>query len=252
MPLKSEPEQRIAVPVQRAAVYEFLARCFAYPTEESLEDLREIAHEAATFLTDPGTARLAGIARTADRAMMEQGYIGTFTAVTSPDCPTFESAYVCTDGAQQTAVMADVAGFYRTFGVDAAEAGFRPDDLCLELSFMGFLCQKEAYAGEHLGAPRTLQARRAQRLFLREHLGRWAEVFAVAVERNSGSAFYQQAGQTLRDWIACEIRHTGAEPIHRAGGPAMPWPKPERGAGFDIGGPSGLVSLEDIIVEGEP
>lgn len=248
MPVPTAPATAASALV-RATVYELLARCFAHPSAEAHTAMVGLVEEAGAVVLGSAAADLPATLARHSRADLEAGYIATFTAVTSPDCPTYESAYVCTDGSQQTSVMATVASFYHAFGVDAAQPGFRPDDLCLELSFMGFLCQKEAYAAEHMGAPRVRQARRAQRLFLQNHLGRWGKTLGEALMLRSPHDFYQALGCALRDWLAEEIRETGAEPIDRVAAPAMPWPKPERGGGFDIGGPSGLVSLEDIAVE---
>ena len=66
---------------------------------------------------------------------------------------------------------------------------------------MAYLCRKEASAEEHLGAPRAGQARKAQRMFLEEHLGCWGAVFGHKVAAQAPIAhFYQVAGETLAYW----------------------------------------------------
>jgi len=238
-------------PVQRAATYEVLARCLAYPDEGSLQALGELVRIAESLLTSGPVARLGAILQSLAPGELETAHIGTFTAVTSPDCPTYESAFVCTDPGQQPVIMADVAGYYRAFGLELAAGAMRPDDVSVELSFLGYLCRKEAYALEHLGAPRVKQARRIQRLFLREHLGRWGEALGDRLVDSSAHEFYRDLGVALREWVAAEAAFTGAEPIDRTAAPQMPWPKPERAGGMDFGGPNGFVSLEDLAAGGE-
>jgi TorA maturation chaperone TorD len=160
-----------------------------------------LAIDAGEPVRDLATAMLR-----ADRAEIEREYASTFKMTNSPDCPTYESAYVCTDGGQQTTVMADVAGFYRAFGLELGEH-VRPDEISTELEFAGFLCRKEAYAAEHLGAGRARQARRAQRMFFTEHLGQWGETFATHLLRTApGGGFYEKAGRALQEVMANERR----------------------------------------------
>lgn len=246
-----EREITTAEAVRRAAIYELLARCFAYPDVESWEAMQEAADFVAGFPGDTVASRLCDHLAELDREELEQAHIDTFTAVTSPDFPTYESAFVCTDPGQQPVIMADVAGFYRAFGLEITQDGFRPDDLSIELSFLGFLCRKEAYAAEHMGAPRVAQARRTRRLFLREHLGRWGGAIGGRLANGDIHPFYRDLGVALSDWVAAEAEATGAEPIDRVDRPLMPWPKAERGQGIDFGAPNGLISLEDITMADE-
>lgn len=237
-------EQAIA----RAAAYAVLANAFAYPDEERLATL----HEAASEVLDLGgwipLMRLAAIARECGRTNLEPVYVAATTFSSSPDCPAFETAYFGTDAQQQTQRMADIAGFYRAFGVDATSGGYRPDELAVELEFMGYLCRKEAYAIEHLGAPRVGQARRAERLFLEQHLGRWARVFA----RKFGAAaplghFYSLAAQTLDQWLSAELERTGAAPEEVSDDmrPAFPLPMSH---GPEFAGDASFVPMEELAV----
>jgi DMSO reductase family type II enzyme chaperone len=204
----------------RAAAYSLLAYALAYPDDAAIEGLHEAAAEAAALLAQTPLAGLAGIAAALQRDDLEPAYVTLYTLSSSPDCPTFETAYFSADPQQQTQRMADVAGFYRAFGVDSGETGFRPDEISVELEFMAYLCRKQAYAAEHLGAPRAGQALRAQRLFLEEHLGRWAAGLGrrIAEEAPIGH-FYQLAGLALAGWIADDCRALGARPDEVSGVP---------------------------------
>jgi DMSO reductase family type II enzyme chaperone len=206
--------------VSRAAAYSLLAYALAYPDDAVIEGLHEAAAEASILLAQTPLAGLGGLAVRLERDDLEPAYVSLYTLSSSPDCPTFETAYFSADPQQQTQRMADVAGFYRAFGVDSGETGFRPDEISVELEFMAYLCRKQAYAAEHLGAPRAGQALRAQRLFLEEHLGRWAGGLGrrMAEEAPIGH-FYQLAGLVLSEWIADDCRVLGARPEEVSGVP---------------------------------
>lgn len=229
--------------VQRGLAYEFLARAFAYPDANAIESIRDTAGLVVTL--DKG-GLLEPVARTfieEPRAKLESEYIDLFTLATSPDCPSYESAYVCTDMGQQTTIMADVAGFYRAFGLEIGQ-GQRPDDISLELEFMGFLCRKEAYALEHMGKPRVLQARRTQRVFVSEHLGQWAETLGHGITSTAGaSRAYTLLGATLAGWMERERGRIGMLDAAVVRAPTMPFPDQRR----DVGPNASLITAEQIL-----
>jgi TorA maturation chaperone TorD len=59
---------------------------------------------------------------------------------------------------------------------------------------MGFLARKEAYAIEFDDEARKEETVSAQRLFLRDHLARFAPAFGRALEREDGEGFYAGLG----------------------------------------------------------
>ena len=234
---------------KRSAAYSLLAYALAYPENSALESLREAAGEATTALAGTPLAGLARIAATATRAELEPAYVRLCTLSSSPDCPTYESAYFSSDPQQQTNRMADIAGFYRAFGVESADTGFRPDDMPVELEFMAFLCRKQAYAALHLGAPRAGQTLRAQRTFLADHLGCWAgglgRRFAAGAPVGH---FYQMAGLALAEWVADDCHLLGARPEEVSGQP-MQALGPETSHGPEFEGPgSPIFSFDEIPV----
>ncbi|MGE0600518.1 MAG: molecular chaperone [Dehalococcoidia bacterium] len=199
--------------LQRANVFELFAHAFAHPDTGRVTVLRDAARAVLQGDCPLPILRLAVLARETDRNSLEPVYVSLTTLSSSPDCPSYESAYFGGEPQAQTQRMADIAGFYRAFGVDATEGGYRPDDLSVELDFMAFLCRKQAYAEDHLGAPRAGQARKAQRLFLGEHIGRWAPVFAESfASRAPAGHFYAVAGETMAWWLDQEFRKAGIMP----------------------------------------
>lgn len=246
------PAPAAEIALRRAAAYELLARSFVDPAEAELESLRACAAELASVLDGSPLAGLGSVARQVSVASLADDHVRLFTLSSSPDCPLFESAFVCEQPAQQTVLMADVAGFYRAFGVDTPGGGIRPDDIRAQLDFMAFLCRKEAYAILHLGAPRTRQTVRAERLFLAEHLGRWAPGLGLRiVARAEGNAFYLALGSALRQWIDEECARLGADPGAPLTLPRMdlsrPAPEPEDLADDEaIAGP--VIDVDSIPV----
>lgn len=212
--------------VRRAAGYSLLAHSFAYPDDEAFAGLREVSEAAQKLLAGSPLATLAVRAGEVTREVQEQEHVSVFTLSTSSDCPTFETAYFPGEPQNQTVRMADIAGFYRAFGVDATAGGFRPDELCVELEFMAYLCRKQVHATEHMGAPRVKQVLRAQRMFLDEHLGQWAAALGERIARRAvAGSFYQLAGMSLAEWIRDDCAFVGAAAPVSAIEPQIDWAK---------------------------
>ena len=210
----------------RVVGYSLLARGFAYPDESVVSALQEAAAAAAPFLAGSPLHELVGCALASDSVELLPTHTQLFTLSSSPDTPTFETAYFSSDPTQQTNRMADIAGFYRAFGVDAGGTGFRPDDISVELEFMSYLYRKQIYATEHLGAPRVAQTKKAQRMFLGEHLGRWAPELGRRVALTAGgSEFYRALGTGLDDWICAEAADMNIQ-LPEPAGPVTDWPQP--------------------------
>ena len=110
--------------------------------------------------------------------------------------------------------LADLAAFYRAFGLEVAgDAGERHDHLCLELEFMCVLAAKEAYALEHqLDADQLAQGRNAQKKFLREHLGRWAPAFARRLAAATNEPALRALAEFTRAFVESECVRFGVNP----------------------------------------
>ncbi len=148
---------------------------------------------------------------------IERAHTAVFTMTTSETCPTHETAYTAKHLFQVSEQMADVAGFYRAFSVDAQ--GERPDSLAMELEFAYLLALKEAYAIEHHGPAKVALVRKAERAFLHDHLGRWGGAVAARMIAADADGIVGATGELLDAFLAQEQRHL------RAGAPA---PLPEK------------------------
>jgi DMSO reductase family type II enzyme chaperone len=217
------------VPRARGAVYALLARAFAYPEPAHLAAIREIGTALPAVREPRYAAAVTLAAATPAPEVLVTAFVRLFTHGVSRDCPTFETAYTARDAFQQAQQMADIAGFYRAFGVRHAPGGERPDHISAELEFMYFLTLKEAYAREVLGGPRVHQCRRAQALFLRDHLACWAPAFGRRVALLDPEGWYGRAGRLLVDWVEAECEALRVQPALTVAGPRLPWPEPDDG-----------------------
>ena len=190
----------------RASLYRLLALAFSYPTAEvrtALPQAVEVAHVAAE-LTDDATARAVATFAEALEASttLEPAYQHVFTLSYSEDCPPYETAFSSSHIFQQTQEQADIAGFYKAFGVNAQAE--RPDHVALELEFCYLLALKEAYARELDEREHVAICRDAERTFLREHLARWAQLIGQRVAVTGAGTLYGAAGALLVAFVAWE------------------------------------------------
>ncbi|HEX5009732.1 MAG TPA: molecular chaperone TorD family protein [Planctomycetota bacterium] len=113
-----------------------------------------------------------------------------FGLVVSKECPPYETDWCPqTFSVFRSQQLADVAGFYRAFGLQPSrDAPERPDHVALELEFMAWLLAKECHAlqaGGPEAAERAATCREAQRHFVRDHLAWWLPAFALALRRKA-------------------------------------------------------------------
>lgn len=105
---------------------------------------------------------------------------------------------------QETSVLADIAGFYRAFGVQVAGSiRERPDHIAAELEFLALLAAKEAIATERSDSDSAELCRSAAARFLGEHVA-WLPRFARELEAGGWEDMRREAVA-----LACALR--GAE-----------------------------------------
>lgn len=158
----------------------------------------------------------------------------------SPDCPPYESHYGKIGVFRQTQLLADLAGFYRAFGVEAGEGDRRTDHLPVELEFAGLLCLKEAVARAKGWGEKAELCRSARARFLSEHLARWTDVFAEALARKAPGSYYALLAAAVAAFVERDARSLGAAPAERAAGPFLD--EEEDACSSCIGGGEAVVS----------
>jgi TorA maturation chaperone TorD len=134
------------------------------------------------------------------------------------ECPPYETEYHPNAEpffrAQQ---MADVAGFYRAFGLEPSlDTPERPDHVALELEFLAFVLLKKrlalaAAAEDPAAAEHAGVCAEAERDFFRDHLAWWLPAFATALRRQAGGGFYAAVGTALAALVASERRRLGVD-----------------------------------------
>jgi TorA maturation chaperone TorD len=203
----------------RATMYRLAALAFSYPTRDSVAELRralEVAAVAAELIDPVTAAATEGLAEhlaTFDQRSLEAAYQRVFTLSYSEDCPIYETAFSAKHLFQQAHQQADLAGFYRAFGVDVNQE--RSDHLAVELEFCYLLALKEARARSNHESDHVKLCRQGQRTFLREHLARWAPLIGNRIIMTGAGSWYERAGWLLLALIASEERYLRLGAIDR-------------------------------------
>jgi DMSO reductase family type II enzyme chaperone len=231
--IKSAPTSEVGLhgaidtAVARAFLYQFLARAFEDPTTESWAWLTgvstHLALQSATRLltNDANGLQNSAVALVAqfqpDRfESFQVAHVTAFGHAARGDCPLNEIEYgdLKADPLFQPHRLADLAAFYRAFGLEVAEgAAERPDHIGMELEFMSVLAAREAYAHEHqLDDEQRELCRDAQKKFLREHLGRWSPAFARRLVRAATNETLAALAGFTRDFVAAECARFGLQP----------------------------------------
>jgi DMSO reductase family type II enzyme chaperone len=170
---------------------------------------------AGPALTDAAEQLLAALAPHARQAFAD-AYLVTFGHAARGPCPMNEIEYghLKADALFQPHRLADLAAFYRAFGLELADdAGERPDHICVELEFLCVLAAKEAYALEHqLDAEALAIIRDARRDFLREHLGQWSPAFTRRLEREAGPGPLAALARFTREFVWNQCARCGVRP----------------------------------------
>ncbi len=209
--------------LDRARVYRGLAHIFQVPDDGLLEDLRlhelpELRAALRRLGVDPklqeAAQELVASLSAGRSESLERSYHETFDASGGLLCPPNEASHVADSPSREltrTYDLADVAGFYRAFGVEMVPGSERPDHITAELEFMHLLALKQAIAEEaEDGDENAAICRDAARAFLRDHLGRWTDRFAARLEETGADPAYVAAGRVLDRFVALDTARLGA------------------------------------------
>jgi DMSO reductase family type II enzyme chaperone len=213
--------------VGRAFLFQFLSRAFEDPTSETWSWLTNSGTHAALLsaagVIENGSLNLEKLVMAVTARLrpdhlerFQMAYVSAFGHAARGDCPLNEIEYgdLKADPLFQPHRLADLAAFYRAFGLEIADAaGERPDHIGMELEFMSVLAAKEAYALEYqLDVDLPAICRDAQKKFLREHLGRWSPAFARRLARVAADEALASLAEFLRGFIATECARFGLTP----------------------------------------
>ncbi|HSF04662.1 MAG TPA: molecular chaperone TorD family protein [Methylomirabilota bacterium] len=206
----------------RSAMWEALALGFRSPTAETVarlasrEGARALADVAAGLDPVADGDRLAPLARAlaveppATVAGLGLVYDQLFGHTARGAAPPYETEYGEDSLWAPQREMSDLGGFFRAFALRLdARARERPDHIACECEFLLVLARKEARAlalGDQAMGEATA---RAARLFLRDHLGRWAPAFGSRLVRLDSGGFYGALGRLLATFVGAECARAG-------------------------------------------
>lgn len=231
----ADPETRADADLARECVYRFLAMALSSPYEPGWpsilnRDDQRLAREAAALLRDeadfpadflsfgelpPDSLDLDSLLDALNQPVeqLQAEYDRVFGLVIPKECPPYETEYHPSSQAFQRAQqMADIAGFYRAFGLEPSGANLgRPDHVTLEFEFMAFILMKKRLAsttedGGDAPSEHHLVCEQAEQSFVKDHLAWWVPAFATGLLRKSGGGYYHALARTLAALIPAE-RH---------------------------------------------
>lgn len=164
-------------------------------------DLEQETDLAAMWLLLPKDSMLSSLNETHQRLFGHTARSGV---------PPYETEYGTEALFQQPQEMGDLMGFYRAFGLTInVEEHERPDHVSSECEFLSFLALKEAHALEREDAAMLEETRKAERLFLRDHLGRFLPAFANKLSREATGGLYHGLARLAFGFIAAECARFG-------------------------------------------
>lgn len=222
---RRDPVEAVAA---RCFVYQFLARAFEYPSRDtwswlcSCSTLAALTRAMETLSTGADTPLRRAADEFSERLVIpgfdafHDDYVAAIGHAARGSSPINEIEYgeLKADPLLQPHRLADLAAFYRAFGLDLTEdGGERLDHLSVELEFMAVLTGQEAHALEQGLSEEVLWVNLdAQRLFLREHLGRWCPIFARRLSAMIPEGALSAAARFLLAWVEVECHLAGLNP----------------------------------------
>jgi TorA maturation chaperone TorD len=224
-------EDTRAVDLARECLYRFLAAALRDPAgaeRPSLlsADSQELAWQAAELLREEAQSIPLGLGElppsdldiepllaqlTGPIETQVAEYDRVFGLVIAKECPPYETEYYpAAETFQRSQQLADIAGFYRAFGIEPSlSSPERPDHIALELEFMAFLIMKKrlALAGnenDSSGSEQAAICEDACHKFFADHLAWWVPAFATGLRRKAVNGLYAAVADVLAALIPAE------------------------------------------------
>ena len=234
MTIITDTEPEIVQATGRLTMYSLLATGLIFPTTGRIEAIRSTLLPAASML-DIGpdlTVATVTVAESLpdDPAELRKWHIELFPPIASQDAPAYETGYRGDGIFQQSAIMADIAGFYRAHGLRAGGSEReRPDHITVELEFMAVVSKKEALALKAGALENAAICHETAAGFLSDHLGCWGPAFGSRAALVSSSPWYAALGELLTRWIEADLEILGVQPSETADHP-LPQEPPDDGS----------------------
>lgn len=220
-PVAARRERDVAL--ARSMLYQALSLGFRTPTLQSRERLAgpdaspALVRAAATIDAAQGTeleGRMLHLSRSREGADLEAllaSHRRLFGHTVRGPIPPYETEYGEDTLFQKPQEMSDISAFLRAFGL-ALNAHWheRIDHVSTELEFLAFLARKEAHALETGAGDMRSETVKAERAFLRDHLGRFAPTFARRIIDADAEGFYGALADLCLEFVKAEGVRLGA------------------------------------------
>lgn len=194
----------IDLTVRRAQIYGFFAQVFLYPRENWSQDLA-VLRDHLLALGIPWCMKEHKAYRLEE---LQHVFRQTF-GLSGSLC--YETEYGLPHEFRMSQELADIAGFYRAFGVRCGGAvQERPDHIAVECEFMHLVCLKEAWSAHQKQEEAMELCREAERKFLADHLGRWIPFFVKSLAMH-GEALFLDLAQQFQAFLHWEARFLGIQ-----------------------------------------
>ena len=188
----------------KAFVLSYISRAFLYPDDELLKALGEGLEDLAFCLKilnqDFDVKSLKIEIDKADIVELQADYTNLFLLALR--APISETAYEIDKTSRRAYELADISGFYKAFGVEVPQ-GIEPDHLSAELEFLSILLQKYIMIDQEEGKDVCIKAYKD---FLKDHVGRWYELFTKLVNENANTSFYKTIANLMKSLIDEETK----------------------------------------------
>lgn len=176
-----------------AEAYKLLSLMLRYPTEASARAIGQYLGYSPT-LED-----------------LRQEYQALFGGPLPGTFPPLEAEYDQPHVFGKMQALADLAGFYRAFGLEPASALHRIDHIAVELEFAHVLVARERAALERGDSEKVRLCRSARRAWLSEHLGPWGVRYLTLVAERAGDSTYGRVARVASEFLFEECKAFGIE-----------------------------------------
>ncbi len=205
--------------IARSRIYALLAMGFRYPEEYIYRQFADGTYAdtiagafnvCAVDLLGNFEAHIAPrMLVTVSCQELESEYLSAFeTNLPKPSVSLYESSHH--PQGSKSALLLELKGFYRHFGLAIAEEDCGLDDsIVAELEFMHFLTAKQAQGEE--GMLDKAPYLRAQRDFLGRHLAIWLPALWTAVDAKLDQPFYKALSELASGFVAHEVEEVRRE-----------------------------------------
>lgn len=113
--------------------------------------------------------------------------------------PPYETSYMTPSMVGHTNELADIAAFYRAFGLEVVNE--RSDHLLPEIEFASLAALRESQAIEEANQDAFEVVHSARAIFMRDHLGCWVDEFVERLEREEPANRYLPVLEALAFFI---------------------------------------------------